>query len=139
MSSLKERLAKLSVKAIEVPAPEFGDGEVVHVKRLTIGERTMFNEIVDRHKQERAEKPGVWLVDQHLAELVVMVAANADGSVAFAPGELVEAQIIPGSLAERMVPYAQEKATDATAKSEADAKKPSPSSPVITNSIVSSS
>jgi hypothetical protein len=66
------------------------------------------------------------------------VAANADGSVAFTPGELVEAQVIPGSLAERMVRYAQEKATDATAKSESEAKKPLPSSPATTNSTASS-
>lgn len=138
MSSLKERLAKLSVKAIEVLAPELGVGEFVHVKRLTIGDRTQFNEITERQKKERMEKPDEWLVDRHLAELVMMIAVNPDGTKAFEEGDIVGAQLLPASLAERMIRVAQNAAVDRVATSDAEAKKPSLSSPTTPNSTASS-
>lgn len=103
-----------------VEAPELGDGAVLHVRRLTMGDRRLFVEI------QKAE--GRSAIDKQI-DLLALVVCEPDGTPAWAyppaPADQAAILTVPGSLADRLIMRAVElSGADADA-----AKKGSPPTP----------
>lgn len=129
LPTLIERTAALSsAKAVEVDAPELGDGEKAHVRIMSIGEREAFNAALDAAREKDAAGNTLLSPDGQLKRLVPLVACEPDGRLSYSGPDDPGLLFLPAPLGERMI----QRAIRAATLPSDEAKKPSgetPSSP----------
>ncbi len=96
MASLRDRLAALRVgAAASVAVPELGEGAVVHVRTLTLGERESLSSVgLGGTPTEKARR---------VREILAVLVCEADGTPAFAGPDDPALALLPGPAADRVI------------------------------------
>lgn len=114
--SLKTRLAQLgTARAVEIDAPELGEGQTAHVRRLTVGERIGFFRLFEHAREKLPTGEYRTPPVEQVKTLLPLVACEPDGTPSFAEVGDAAVDQVPAALAERMIVAAMEYATAPTA------------------------